>query len=234
MKPVNLGAVPTPALAYLAFSRGKGSIMVTGSHIPFDRNGYKTNTSCGELLKEQEEPIGRAVERVRQALYNQPFSSSAFDADGRFKSGHAELPAPVDDARAAYAQRYSGFFAGQSLNGMRLLFYQHSAVGRDLVPDILRQLGVEVILTGRSDSFVPIDTENIDAAQLAVIQSLVDEAAAKHGHIDAVVSTDGDSDRPLLLGVDRSTNKVRFFGGDLLGMVVAEYLKRRSGCPDQL
>ena len=224
MKPVNLGAVPTPALAYLAFSRGKGSIMVTGSHIPFDRNGYKTNTSCGELLKEQEEPIGRAVERVRQALYNQPFASSAFDADGRFKSGHAELPAPVDDARAAYAQRYSGFFAGQSLNGMRLLFYQHSAVGRDLVPDILRQLGAEVILTGRSDSFVPIDTENIDAAQLAVIQSLVDEAAAKHGHIDAVVSTDGDSDRPLLLGVDRSTNKVRFFGGDLLGMVVAEYL----------
>jgi phosphomannomutase len=39
------------------------------------------------------------------------------------------------------------------------------------------------------------------------------------------VSTDGDSDRPLILGVDGPTGKARFFGGDLVGMVVAEYLK---------
>lgn len=224
MRPVNMGAIPTPALANLAISRGKGSIMITGSHIPFDRNGYKTNTSRGELLKEHEEPIGRAVEQVRQALYNEPFASSGFDASGRLKSGHCDLPAPVDEARSAYVRRYTEFFAGQSLRGMRLLFYQHSAVGRDLVPEILLHLGADVITTGRSDTFVPIDTENIDAAQLAVVQSLVDEAAEKQNPIDAVVSTDGDSDRPLLLGVDRSTNQVCFFGGDLLGMVVAEYL----------
>jgi phosphomannomutase len=224
MRPVNMGAIPTPALANLAISRGKGSIMITGSHIPFDRNGYKTNTSRGELLKEHEEPIGRAVEQVRQALYNEPFASSKFDASGRLKSGHCDLPAPVDEARSAYVRRYTEFFAGQSLRGMRLLFYQHSAVGRDLVPEILLQLGADVITTGRSDTFVPIDTENIDTAQLAVVQSLVDEAAEKQNPIDAVVSTDGDSDRPLLLGVDRSTNRVCFFGGDLLGMVVAEYL----------
>jgi phosphomannomutase len=42
--------------------------------------------------------------------------------------------------------------------------------------------------------------------------------------VDAVVSTDGDSDRPLILGVDRDSGRVRFFGGDLVGMVVAEYL----------
>jgi phosphomannomutase len=107
---------------------------------------------------------------------------------------------------------------------MRLVFYQHSSVGRDLVPEILRQLGAEVVVAGRSDTFVPIDTENIDAAQLAIIQQLADEAIARHGHIDAVISTDGDSDRPLVLGVDHSTGKVHFFGGDLLGMVVAEFL----------
>jgi phosphomannomutase len=225
MKPVNMGAIPTPALVNFAISQRKGSIMITGSHIPFDRNGYKTNTSRGELLKEHEQPIGSAVEQVRRTLYNEPFASSAFDASGRFKSGHDDLPAPSDEARSAYIQRYTGFFAGQSLSGMRLLFYQHSAVGRDLVPEILRLLGADVTATGRSDSFVPIDTENIDAAQLAVIQALVDEGGAKPGRFDAVVSTDGDSDRPLLLGIDRSTNKIRFFGGDLLGMVVAEYLR---------
>jgi phosphomannomutase len=39
----------------------------------------------------------------------------------------------------------------------------------------------------------------------------------------AVVSTDGDSDRPLILGLDQNGG-VRFFGGDLVGMIVAEFL----------
>jgi phosphomannomutase len=224
MKPVNLGGIPTPALSFYAFSQRKGSIMVTGSHIPFERNGYKTNTSCGELLKKHEQPIGESVERVRARLYEKPFAESLFDENGRFKSGHAELPPATDAGRAAYVDRYISFFEGQSLKDKRLLFYQHSAVGRDLVPEILRRLGAEVIVSGRSEVFVPIDTENIDAEQLNTIQDLVNEAAVNYGRIDAAVSTDGDSDRPLVLGVDSATGQVRFFGGDLVGMVVAEYL----------
>ncbi len=86
-------------------------------------------------------------------------------------------------------------------------------------------MNAEVIAAGRSDTFVPIDTENIGAPQLAAIQALADEATAKHGPLDAIVSTDGDSDRPLVVGVDPTTAKAHFFGGDLVGMVVAEYLK---------
>jgi phosphomannomutase len=52
---------------------------------------------------------------------------------------------------------------------------------------------------------------------------MTDDAIREHGPIHAVVSTDGDSDRPLILGIDPD-NKVRFFGGDLLGIVVADYL----------
>lgn len=224
MKPANLGDLPTPALTSFAISRGKGSIMITGSHIPFDRNGYKTNTSRGELLKNHEAPIGAKVDEVRAAVYAQPLEQSLFNELGLFKSGHSELPAATSSARSAYMERYTDFFRGRGLKGMRLVFYQHSSVGRDLVPEILRQLGAEVIVAGRSDTFVPIDTENIDAAQLAIIQQLADESIAQNGHIDAVISTDGDSDRPLVLGVDRSAGKVHFFGGDLLGMVVAEFL----------
>src|SRR5947208_5588374 len=54
LRPVRTGAIPTPALACYALTRAKGSIMVTGSHIPFDWNGYKLNTSKGELLKTHE------------------------------------------------------------------------------------------------------------------------------------------------------------------------------------
>jgi phosphomannomutase len=222
MQAVNLGCIPTPALASFALSRGKGSIMVTGSHIPFDRNGYKTNSSRGELLKEQEAPINEGVRQVRKRLYEQPWDQSRFDERGMLKSGHQGLPAEHGEAREAYITRFTNFFAGSSLQGRRILVYQHSAVGRELLVEILERLGAQVVKGGRSETFVPIDTENIDAAQLAVIQALADEAG---GSLHAVVSTDGDSDRPLVLGVDPATRRVHFFGGDLLGMVVAEYLQ---------
>ena len=225
MRAVNLGAIPTPALACYALARGKGSIMVTGSHIPFDRNGYKTNTSKGELLKQQEAPIHEQVRKVRQSLYDQPRDQSLFDERGFFKTGHQDLPAEQPEARAAWIGRFTSFFKGASLEGKRLLVYQHSAVGRDLLVEVLERMNAEVIAAGRSDTFVPIDTENIGAPQLAAIQALADEATAKHGPLDAIVSTDGDSDRPLVVGVDPATAKAHFFGGDLVGMVVAEYLK---------
>jgi len=225
LKPVNLGRIPTPALACHALTRAKGCIMVTGSHIPFDRNGYKTYTSRGELRKQQEEPIHERVKQVRQRLYNQSYDESLFDGHGLFKTGRRDLQAERPEARAAWVDRFTTFFAGTTLKGKRLLVYQHSAVGRDILVEILQRLQAEVIPAGRSETFVPIDTENIGAAQLAAIQTLADEAAAKYGPLDAVVSTDGDSDRPLVLGVDSATGEVRFFGGDRVGMVVATYLR---------
>jgi phosphomannomutase len=224
MRPVYLGQIPTPALTCHALSKGKGSMMVTGSHIPFDRNGYKTNTSRGELLKQHEQPINDRVREARARLYAEAFAASPFDGSGRFKSGHHELPAEDPAAKEGYRRRYLDFFGAGSLAGLRLVVYQHSAVGRDLLAGLLRDLGAEVIEAGRSETFVPIDTENIDADQLATIQALCDAAKAEHGPVDAVVSTDGDSDRPLILGVDAANGAVRFFGGDLVGMVTAEYL----------
>jgi phosphomannomutase len=218
MKPVNLGDIPTPALTCYALRQGKGSIMVTGSHIPFDRNGYKLNTSIGELLKEHEAPVNQSVASVRERLYSQAFDDSPFNEIGLFKTGHRELPAADPVARQAYLKRYWDFFGGSLLSGQRLLVYQHSAVGRDLLVELLRGFGAEVVPAGRSEGFVAIDTENIQAPQIAAIQALVDV----NGPVDAVISADGDSDRPLLLGV--TDGKAKFFPGDLLGMVTAEYL----------
>jgi phosphomannomutase len=226
MEPVNLGPLPTPALMSYACERRCGSMMVTGSHIPFDRNGYKTNSARGELLKKDEAPVGEQVDRVRQELYAQGAARSPFDGRGLLKRPPQLLP-PLAEARQAYLDRYLRFFSGGALRGLRLLVYQHSAVGRDLLVEVLQQLGAEVFAAGRSDTFVPIDTEAIDAAQLEVIEQLAHEAWRAGGPFDAVVSTDGDSDRPLLVGLERSGAgqlSARFFGGDLVGMVVAEYL----------
>jgi phosphomannomutase len=224
MRPVNLGRIPTPALAYFALARRRASVMVTGSHIPFDRNGYKLNTSRGELLKKDEAAIAEFVGAVRRRIYDQPFARSLFDERGMFKEGHRELPPENAEARAAYLRRYSDFFAQHHLTGKRIGVYQHSAVGRDLLVEILEHFGAEVVPLGRSETFVPIDTENMDQDQISAVEALVREAAGGSSRLWAVVSTDGDGDRPLVLGVNPD-GSLRFFGGDLVGMIVAQFLE---------
>jgi phosphomannomutase len=51
---VDCGALPTPALALEAMRRGAYAVMVTGSHIPEDRNGLKFYRPDGEVTKDDE------------------------------------------------------------------------------------------------------------------------------------------------------------------------------------
>src|SRR5262249_22448865 len=43
----HIGKLPTPALVLHSIEEGRAGVMVTGSHIPFDRNGIKINKSAG-------------------------------------------------------------------------------------------------------------------------------------------------------------------------------------------
>jgi phosphomannomutase len=218
------GKIPTPALAYYAFGRRCPSIMVTGSHIPFDRNGIKFNKSTGEVLKADEQGILEAVERVRRSVYACPREQSPFDDQGMLDgSARRPLPASNGAARDAYIARYVGFFPSNALDGLRIVVYEHSAVGREILGEVLRRLGAEVHALGRSEEFTAIDTEAISETCLRTMQALADEVARVSGLVDAVVSTDGDSDRPMVLGV-QPNGAVRFFSGDLLGILTADYL----------
>lgn len=226
----NAGKIPTPALVLHSLSTGRAGVMVTGSHIPFDRNGIKINKSAGEILKSDEAGISREVERVRFEEYSRSAKTSAFNASGMLKSA-LELP-PVDgSAEERYVRRYRSSFESGGLSGLRVLVYQHSAVGRDILPRILQDLGAVVFAAGRSETFIPIDTENITGEQLDGLEELAGAAAASGRPVDAIVSTDGDSDRPLVTAVLPATavtpggRRVRFLPGDLLGIVVAEYLR---------
>lgn len=225
----NAGKIPTPALIFHAISTGRAGVMVTGSHIPFDRNGIKINKSVGEVLKSDEPGITREVERMRVEEYGRNGMTSAFDASGMLK-GSPDLPPIACAAEETYIRRYLNNFNSGGLFGLRVLVYQHSAVGRDILPRILRELGAEVVTAGRSEMFVSIDTENITDEQLDRLEELAVAAEASGRPLHAIVSTDGDSDRPLVTAVLPATEvkpggrRVRFLPGDLLGIVVAEYL----------
>lgn len=190
------GAVPTPALAYYAQIKGLPAIMVTGSHIPFDRNGIKFYGISGEITKDDENNISGAVLAL-------PSGDLA-----------ADLPAVNAEAQQCYINRYLRFFPEKCLAGMKLGFYQHSSVARDLLRELLEALGASVMSLGRTDAFVPIDTEAVgdDDVQRAR------DWAGQYG-FDAIVSTDGDADRPLV-GDERG----QWLRGDVAGVLCAQYL----------
>ena len=202
--PVFCGYVPTPALAYFAMSEAIPAIMVTGSHIPDDRNGIKFYRPDGEILKHEEPDI------LAQNVY-----ARAWPASGMATS----LPslAVREGIVEAYVQRYLDFFGPESLRGARIGVYQHSAVGRDILVEILETLGAEAIPLGRSEQFIPVDTEAVRAEDIALARGWANEQ-----HFDAIVSTDGDSDRPLV--ADEAGEWLR---GDVLAMLCARVLAMR-------
>ena len=189
------GVIPTPALALTSMADNIPAIMVTGSHIPFDRNGLKFYRTDGEISKQDE----LAILAVDATL-----------PDFRV----VQLPIVSKRAENAYLARYLNFFSANSLEGKRIGIYEHSSAGRDLYANLFEKLGAKVISLGRSDKFVPIDTE-------AVSQSDIDMAVAWRNEykLDAIFSTDGDGDRPLLS--DETGNYLR---GDILCLLAAKYL----------
>ena len=194
------GALPTPALAYYAQTQNIPGIMVTGSHIPFDRNGIKFYGHLGEITKEDERAITNATISLPDEISISP------------------LPKINQDARKLYIKRYLNFFHKKSLIGMRVAFYEHSSVARDLLPEVLEALGATTVSLGRSDVFVPIDTEAVSLADVEQARKWAETVG-----FDAIISTDGDADRPLI--GDELGNWLR---GDVVGLLCAEALGAKS------
>lgn len=196
---VDCGALPTPALALAAQEAGAGAVMVTGSHIPADRNGLKFYTRAGEISKEDEAAITAALGRPAAA----PGAGAPAESD--------------PEAGARFLRRYTRAYGPRALEGRRIGLYSHSAVGRDLLGEALSGLGAEVVELARSEVFIPVDTEALDPGTGERLAAWV----AAHG-LDAVVSTDGDSDRPML-----ADETGRVIPGDVLGRITSAALGAR-------
>lgn len=190
------GVLPTPALALQGLSSCIPAVMVTGSHIPFDRNGLKFYRPDGEINKKDEYHICNANYIVNADL--------------------AKLPKLIESSAAKenYMSRYINIFSPTFLSGKHIGIYEHSSSGRDIYAKLFENLGAKVTPLERSDTFVPIDTE-------AVSQVDRDKAVtwSKDFHFDAIFSTDGDGDRPLV--ADENGEWLR---GDILGLLAAHAL----------
>lgn len=199
VQPVYAGVLPTPALAFYALQERIPAVMVTGSHIPFDRNGIKFYTEQGEITKADEQAIIHA----------------SMDDPGVYTGATPDVSgAPIK----SYKQRYQNFFPAGFLGGLRIGLYEHSSVARDFLRELLTEFGADVISLGRSDGFVPVDTEAVSDAD----QAMATAWAAEH-KLDALLSTDGDADRPLI--ADETGQWLR---GDIVGLLCARYLNAEA------
>ncbi len=196
---IDCGVLPTPALALSSLGAGQAAVMVTGSHIPADRNGLKFYVPTGEISKTDEDAIGAHL--------------------GKGVTGIAAPARITQDAVADYTQRYTKAYGG-ALKGLRIGVYQHSSVARDVMVEVLGALGADPVALARSDSFIPVDTEALDPATRGMLAGWCNA----HG-LDAVISTDGDADRPMV--ADASG---RIIPGDVLGALTARSLGAKVLC----
>jgi phosphomannomutase len=65
---ISCGELPTPALAFYAMSNKMPCIMITGSHIPFSRNGLKFYNTDSEISKLDEINILNAEVQLPDGL----------------------------------------------------------------------------------------------------------------------------------------------------------------------
>lgn len=198
------GNIPTPALSYYGFVSNYPSIMVTGSHIPFDRNGIKFNKPDGELLKEDEVDLkSEVIEDENPNITN--------------------VNLVVDPAvKETYINRYLEFFPKNFLTGKRIGVYGHSSVTREIFFDVLTKLGADVTKLGFTEDFVPIDTDAIREEDRVLYKQWEEDH-----DFDAIVSADGDGDRPMV-----GDDKGEIIIGDVLDTLVSKYLGATTvACP---
>ncbi len=202
---IDCGTLPTPALALYGLEQKAACLMVTGSHIPADRNGIKFYRPDGEIDKADEAAITGTAAELDHAGF-------------AFTPSHTKAADKSADCRALFFDRNAGVLHADALSGLTIGVYQHSTVARDLLVDLLEHYGADVVPFERSETFIPVDTEAVSDETIAKLRK-----HARQSRLDAIVSADGDGDRPLV--TDETGTPLR---GDLLGLITSSFLGAKT------
>ncbi|MHA7888447.1 phosphoglucosamine mutase [Roseicyclus sp.] len=175
-----LGPVPTPAVGLLTPSmRADVGVMISASHNPATDNGIKFFGPDGFKLSDE-------AEMEIEALVAGEFALAQAENIGRAKR--------IDDGRFRYVERVKSTFPqGLTLDGLKVVIDCANGAAYRAAPEVLWELGAEVIALGVSP-----DGFNINAG----VGSTAPEAAAakiRETGADVGICLDGDADRVILL-----------------------------------
>ena len=194
------GPIPTPAVAMLTRSlRCDFGVMISASHNAYQDNGIKIFGPDGYKLSDE---IEMEIERLLEEDLTKRLAASA-------DLGRAKRIDGVQDRYIEFAKRTLP--KNLSLSGLRVVIDCGNGAAYRVAPDVLWELGAEVIRLGVEPDGYNINRDCGSTAP-ATLQRKVHEVRADIG-----IALDGDADRVIIVD-----EKGQIVDGDQLMAVVAE------------
>lgn len=170
---LDVGEGPTDYTALSAKERNAVGVQVTSSHLPLDRNGLKF------IYPEGNSFVNEDLERLKQLFREKDFE------DGQ---GSVEK---VLEMRQFYREELEKYFKQFSDSiEKKVVLETMGGAGSIFLPDILEQLGAEVVDLSEGNETPRIDPPNPKPENLRHVEEKVEEEDADIG-----IATDMDADR---------------------------------------
>ncbi len=202
---VLLGAVPTPAVAYLIkkYSADAG-IMISASHNPFEFNGIKIFSSDGYKLPDalEEEIESIVIDKAK------PYYAPVGDGLGRVSRAENAKEDYIDHIIETVPYR---------LDGMKIAIDCSNGSSSSTAETLFTRLGAECHMLADKPDGININ-DNCGSTHLENLQKFVVD-----NHLQAGVAFDGDADR--CLAVDEKGNVI---DGDFIMAICALDLASRK------
>lgn len=201
---LRLGVIPTPAVSALVRERGADAgVVISASHNPFWDNGIKIFGADGRKCPDDQEA---QIEAILSSKEDPELCSED-------KIGYV---VDCPDGGKEYIARLKGFFP-LDLKGYRLVVDTANGATSDWAPELLRDLGAEVIAINTDYDGVNINDHCGSTKPESMAMKVKDIGA------DIGIAYDGDGDRLIL--ADHEGNIV---DGDKAMAVMAAYLKEKG------
>ena len=178
-----VGPMPTPGVAFLTRSmRADAGVVISASHNPYQDNGIKFFSWDGFKLPDDVEA------RMEEMIFN---GETEKDRPTASRIGKAFR---ISDAVGRYIVFLKNCFPRHlTLEGLRIVTDCGHGAAYRVVPEVLSELGAEVITLG-----VQPDGENINQHCGALHPETAREVLLRE-HADFAVSLDGDADRAMFV-----------------------------------
>lgn len=172
---VDVGVGPTDYAAFAGTAEDAHSVQVTSSHLPLDTNGFKMMYPGGNGF------VNEDLNRLRDI-----FRKAEFD-DGDGELIQTEYHESYREKAAEYAENLHDLADG------KIVYESMGGAGSVFVPELLEQLGFNVIDLSEEHEHPHIDPPNPKPELLEHVKQEVEETGAKMG-----LANDMDADRVAL------------------------------------
>lgn len=197
-KVLDEGVVPAPAMNwFLMATDAAGTALISGSHIKADMNGIKFFAFKEEILKSHEEEIKKIYQSLKETVIP-PAKTTVLPEDKTAFVSYREMLLKL--ATTLYPK-------------WRVVVDPGNGAQTKMIPDVLRRLGLEVVLLNAdlSASFIARDTE-VEGSCQELSQKVVEERA------DLGIAFDADGDRVVFVDEEGV-----FIPGDYTGALLAKH-----------